>query len=54
LYWHTIAASVDGSNPTAEDLAEMIAYCKTYQEQGKLSCIKLSDIAAMIGFKAAA
>lgn len=44
FYFHTIAASVDGSNPTLEDLAEIVAYCKGYENQGLLTTIKLSDL----------
>jgi hypothetical protein len=46
LFFHQIAATVDGVNPTKDDLATILAYAKNLQQQGKLQCIKLSSINA--------
>lgn len=44
FYFHTIAAIVDGVNPTAEDLATLVSYVKSKQDAGLLQCIKLSEL----------
>lgn len=44
IYFHHVLAANDGNNPSYEDLAMLIAYVKTYQEQGKIKCSKLKDI----------
>ena len=35
-YFHKIAATVDGIDPTAEHLAEFVAYVQSAQQHGKL------------------
>lgn len=48
FYWHTLAAAVDGVNPTFEHLAEIVAYCKGKHETSGLGLLKLSDLERMI------
>ena len=38
-YFHKIAATVDGIDPTAEHLAEFVAYVQSAQQQGKLRAL---------------
>lgn len=44
FYFHEIASVVDGVNPTAEDLATLVAYAKSKQDAGSLRCLKLSEL----------
>lgn len=48
FYFHHLAASVDGVNPTIEQLAELVAYCKAFEEQGFIRCIKPSTLRALL------
>lgn len=47
-YFHTIAATVDGVNPTAEHFAEILAYSKAKARQGKLSIVSYRQLQAML------
>jgi len=51
LYFHEIAATVNGIDPTYEDLAEIIAYCKTYQDQGHIRLISCGDLMRILDTK---
>jgi len=48
LYFHEIAATVDGLNPTYEHLAEIISYCKAYQKQGYINLVSLGDLMQIV------
>jgi hypothetical protein len=47
IYFHHVLTANDGNNPSYEDLATLISYVKTYQEQGKIKCISLKSIREM-------
>ena len=48
FYFHTIAATVDGVNPTIGDLADLLAYVKDYALAGRLRVISRSNLSAML------
>jgi len=52
LYFHEIAATVNGVDPTYEHLAEIIAYCKAYEEQGFIRLISAGDLKRIIAARA--
>ena len=47
IYFHHVLTANDGNNPSYEDLATLISYVKTYQEQGKIKCISMKSIREM-------
>lgn len=53
LYFHEIAASVNGVDPTYEHLAEIVAYCKAYQEQGFIRLISSGDLMRIVDARTA-